>query len=240
MIIMYIRAEYEKREQLKYISHLELMNTFRKTFRRAEIPVKYSQGYNPHIIFSMSQPLPVGMIGFHEYFDLELKEKNSLGLIKDKINKSLPFGLKIIDVVIIDEKEKSLQAVVNTAIYSYEMSFNSETIKQESLLNDFLNENKIEITRFRRNKENRMIDLAPMIYNGRVLNDNIWEFTISTGSSGNVRPQEVIRALKSNTKGLIREIPLVNIKRLGMYIKKGGRLYKPTNKEVLKKEVSKS
>jgi len=237
---MYIRAEYEKRDQLKYISHLELMNTFRKTFRRAEIPVRYSQGYNPHIIFSMSQPLPVGMIGFHEYFDLELKAKKSLGLIRDQINKNLPSGLKIIDVVFIDEKEKSLQAVVNTAIYSYEMSFSSEAMEQKSILNDFLNENKIEITRFRRKKENRMIDLAPMIYNGRVLKDNIWEFTISTGSSGNVRPQEVIRALKLKTKGLIQEIPLVNIKRLGMYVRKDGRLYKPTSKEVLKKEVSKN
>ncbi len=237
---MYIRAEYEKREQLKYISHLELMNTFRKTFRRAEIPVRYSQGYNPHIIFSMSQPLPVGVIGFHEYFDLELKVKKSLGLIKDQINKSLPSGLKIIDGVFIDKKEKSLQAVVNTAIYSYEMSFSSEAVEQETILNDFLNEKKIEITRFRRNKENRMIDLATMIYNGRVLKDNIWEFTISTGSSGNVRPQEVIRALKLKTKGLIQEIPLVNIKRLGMFVRKDGRLYKPTNKEVLKKEVNKS
>ncbi|HKL12054.1 MAG TPA: TIGR03936 family radical SAM-associated protein [Halanaerobiales bacterium] len=233
---MYIRAEYEKRDELKYISHLELMNTFRRTFRRANLPVAYSQGYNPHIIFSMSQPLPVGMVGHQEYFDLELKEKISLNKMQKKINQKLPVGLKILDIVQIHEKEKSLQAIVNTARYKYKMSIKKE-VDQKKILKDFLDENEIEITRFRRNKDDRLIDLAPMIYSGRVLKDDLWEFTISTGSSGNVRPQEVIRALKIKTNGLVKEIPLVNIERLGMYVREEGKLYKPVNKQVLKKEV---
>lgn len=233
---MFIRAEYRKDDQLKYISHLELMNTFRRTFRRAGLPVAYSQGYNPHIIFSMSQPLPVGMVGYNEYFDLELKEKMSFSTIKKEVNKKLPVGLKVSEIIEIHEKEKSLQAIVNTARYRYEMSFRDE-LNQPKVLENFLSEKEIEITRFRRNKDDRMIDLAPMIYNGRVLKDDVWEFTISTGSSGNVRPQEVIRALKVKTDGLIEEISLVNIERLGLYVREEGKLYKPTNKDVLKKEV---
>ena len=236
MITMYIRAEYEKLDALKYISHLELMNTFRRTFRRAKIPVAYSQGYNPHIIFSMSQPLPVGMVGYHEYFDLELKEKIRFDLMKKQINEKLPGGLRVLDMIEIHEKEKYLQAIVNTARYRYKMSFKKE-VKQKEILEQFLGEKEIEITRFRRNKDDRLIDLAPMIHAGKVVEDGIWEFTISTGSSGNVRPQEVIRALKLKSEGLVEEIPLVNIERLGMFIRKKDKLYKPINRQVLKKEV---
>ena len=235
---MFIRAEYEKKDQVKYISHLELMNTFRRSFRRAKLPVRYSQGYNPHIIFSMSQPLPVGMVGYSEYFDLELKENLSFDLLKNQINKFLPKGLKIFEITEISDKDKSLQAIVNTAIYEYDMALKDENVNSEKIISDFVNEKEIEITRYRRNKDDRMIDLAPMIYDGQVKEHNIWELTISTGSSGNVRPQEVIRALKIKTGGIVQEIPLVNIKRLGLYVRKDGKLFKPLHKEVLKKEVS--
>ena len=234
---MFIRAEYEKKDQLKYISHLELMNTFRRSFRRAKLPVKYSQGYNPHIIFSMSQPLPVGMIGFQEYFDLELNQRIAFDLIKTEVNKKLPSGLKIKEIIEIHEKEKSLQAIVNTAIYQYDMEFDKVQKDKDKLLKNFLNKEKIEITRFRRNKDDRIIDLAPMIHDGKIVDDNIWEFTISTGSSGNVRPQEVLRALNVETKGLIKKVPLVKIKRIGLFVRKDNKLYKPINSEVLKKEV---
>ncbi|MGB4373709.1 MAG: TIGR03936 family radical SAM-associated protein, partial [Halanaerobiales bacterium] len=46
---MLIRAEFEKLEEIKYISHLELMTTFRRAFRRAKLPLAYSKGFNPHI-----------------------------------------------------------------------------------------------------------------------------------------------------------------------------------------------
>jgi len=235
---MFIRAEYEKKDELKYISHLELMNTFRRAFRRADLPVVYSQGYNPRIIFSMSQPLPVGMVGYQEYFDLELKEKLSFELLQHEINKKIPSGLKVLNMIEIHEKEKSLQAIVNTARYQYKMEFSKSNVEQKKVVEEFLKEKEIVIKRFRRNKDDRMIDLAPMIHDGNVKPDNIWQFTISTGSSGNVRPQEVIRALNQKTEGLVKEIPLVNIKRLGLYVKKENKLYKPTNSDVLKKEVS--
>ncbi|MGM0445212.1 MAG: TIGR03936 family radical SAM-associated protein [Bacillota bacterium] len=234
---MFIRAEYEKKDELKYISHLELMNTFRRTFKRAKLPVKYSQGYNPHIILSMSQPLPVGMIGFQEYFDLELNERLSFNLMKNAVNEKLPTGLKIKEIIEINDKEKSLQAIVNTAIYQYEMDFKKNNIDKNDILNHFLEKDKIEITRFRRNKDDRIIDLAPMIYDGKIIDEDVWQFTISTGSSGNVRPQEVIRALNIETNGIVKIIPLVKIKRIGLFVRKDENLYRPINSQVLKKEV---
>ena len=53
--------KFTKEDSIKYVSHLELMRTIQRIIRRAELPVQYSQGFNPHIILSIAQPLSVGV-----------------------------------------------------------------------------------------------------------------------------------------------------------------------------------
>ena len=72
---MKIRIEFAKLKEIRYISHLELMDTIRRGVRRAKLPAKYTQGYNPHLVLSLGQPLAVGMVGESEFFDLDLKDK---------------------------------------------------------------------------------------------------------------------------------------------------------------------
>ena len=48
------------------------MDTIRRALRRAQFPLAYTEGYNPHIKLSLCQPLSVGMIGLGEFFDLKL------------------------------------------------------------------------------------------------------------------------------------------------------------------------
>ena len=64
-------------------------------------------------------------------------------------------------------------------------------------------------------------------------NQPVWYFTVSTGSSGNVRPSELIKALKERYDS-IKEVPLVNVIREGMYVKKGDKLLKPFASQVVR------
>ncbi|MFW6256599.1 MAG: TIGR03936 family radical SAM-associated protein [Bacillota bacterium] len=228
---MLIRCEFKKLKPVRYISHLELMDTFRRAFRRAQIPVSYTQGYNPHIILSLGQPLSVGMTGLAEYFDLELEEKISSDEFLQVVNKNLPPGIVITEARYVPDNVKSLQAVVNTAIYLFAMEFKG-SVNPELVLKNFLDRKEIKITRFRRNKEDRELDLAPMIYDAEIDSDNLWRFTVSTGSSGNVRPSEVVRAL-SNQEENIKEIPITGMTREGMFVKKKEKLLKPFSKKVV-------
>ena len=52
-----VRFCYEKKGTAAYISHLDLIRTFQRSFLRAGLPVKYSQGFNPHIEMSIVVPL---------------------------------------------------------------------------------------------------------------------------------------------------------------------------------------
>ena len=70
--VMKVRLRFSKTGALVYIGHLDVMRYFQKLFRRADIPVKYSEGFSPHQILSFTPPLPLGMESFGEYADVEL------------------------------------------------------------------------------------------------------------------------------------------------------------------------
>ena len=69
-----LRARFAKRESLKYISHLDLARTWERVFRRAGLPVVYSQGFNPRPRFQIAAALPVGVTGQSELLDIWLSE----------------------------------------------------------------------------------------------------------------------------------------------------------------------
>lgn len=87
---------FEKRETAAYISHLDLMKSFQRSFVRAGVPVKYSQGFNPHIEMSILVPLSTGYETVCDLCDLEL---TSDGLPEDfvpAVNGALPRGMRIL------------------------------------------------------------------------------------------------------------------------------------------------
>lgn len=228
---MLIRSKFCKLDPVRYISHLELMNTFRYAFKRAGLPVAYSQGYNPHIQLSMGQPLSVGMTGQGEYFDLELKEEVVIDDFNRRVNQSLPPGIKIVESREVASGVKSLQAVADTAIYIIDMKFENQP-EEELLINNFYSRDKIMITRQRRNKKDRNLDLKPMIYEIELYKPGRWKFVVSTGSRGNVRATELIRAL-TERYAEIEEVPIINIERKGLFVRKDRKLYKPFARKVV-------
>mgnify|MGYP000482835954 CR=1 FL=1 len=231
---MKIRIEFSKLKGVRYISHLELMDTIRRAVRRANLPAKYTQGYNPHLVLSLGQPLAVGMIGKGEFFDFNLKEKVEEKKIVQRLNDSLPQYIKIKEARYVPDDVKSLQAIVDTAIYSIDFAYDKNKVDDEKILKSLQSKNEIEIIRKRRNKEDRKLDLAPMIYDIELDNKlPIWHFTVSTGSSGNVRPSELIKALNERYD-LIKKVPLVNVIREGMYVKQKNKLLKPFASQVVR------
>ena len=58
------------RDRLKYIGHLDLMRAMQRALRRSGLPVRYSQGFNPHLQISFAAPLSVGMEGLREVMEV--------------------------------------------------------------------------------------------------------------------------------------------------------------------------
>lgn len=230
---MILRCKFSKLYPINYISHLELMETLRRAFRRAEIPAAFSKGYNPHFLFSLGSALALGIRGKGEYFDLEIDGEIKENTFIKRVNRKLPAGLKILTATAIPAKSKSLMAVINTAIYLIEINFKENSqLKLIDIREEFLLKNRIEVVRERRKKPNKIINIRPLIYDFEIKNNNLVQFTVATGSTANLRAEEIIKGLR-NIFNEIGEIPLTKVIREGLYIRLEGELYSPTAKEVI-------
>lgn len=222
---MMIRASFVRAQPVCYISHLELINTLRRSLRRTELPVAYSQGFNPQQKLALGQPLPVGMTG-EGYFDLELGETLDLREVVEQINRQLPRGIRLAEASVVPPTAASLMAVINTAVYLIKMEFNQLRSTEEQLIKSFLAEQQLEIRRERKNKEDRIINIRPLIQGIEVIRPAVWRLILDTGSRSNLRPEEVLRAL-GNYCDQSKEVPIINIHREKLLVRIDDKYYKP-------------
>ena len=63
---------FEKFPRIRHIGHLDLMRAMQRALRRSDLPVKFSQGFNPHMLLTFAAPLSVGMAGNREIMEVPL------------------------------------------------------------------------------------------------------------------------------------------------------------------------
>ncbi|MBM7623105.1 TIGR03936 family radical SAM-associated protein [Sporohalobacter salinus] len=229
---MKIRAKMAKGDEVKFISHLDLMNTLTRALRRARIPIKFSQGYNPRPAISFGSALAVGIVSQCEYIDFELKTDFSVEKFKKDLNQELPTGIEILKAREIPVNTKSLMAKINAARYRIEMKTENIIDENEAkeMLADFLAKDEIMIVRKRRNKSDREFNLRPMVFELKLLDVMekriVIEALIQTGSSGNLRTEELVRAFQQRYP-ISNEFELTYVKRLGLYVKQKDKLLTP-------------
>ncbi len=108
------RVMFSKTGAARFLSHLELSRTFMRCFKRACLPLRYSQGFHPIPKLRFSEALPVGIESLNESFDVELTESIEEKNIPDILNPMLPEGLKIISTSEIPLKSPLLTDSIKT------------------------------------------------------------------------------------------------------------------------------
>ena len=114
------RVKYTKGDRVKYISHLDFLRSVNRSFKRGKIPVKYSNGFNPHVLLNIALPCPVGVSSVCELLDIELYEKMEPCEIKKRLSLSLPAGIEAIDVW--ERGEDSDFFEISSALYKVDFS----------------------------------------------------------------------------------------------------------------------
>jgi radical SAM-linked protein len=115
-----IRLRFSKKGSLKYISHLDQIEIIKRALRMADLPVRFTQGFNPQIKMSFAPPVPIGYESNSEYVDVELFYPIDISNIKDKINQCLPMNFSLISAKILFSplnRIPALNNVVNLAEY---------------------------------------------------------------------------------------------------------------------------
>lgn len=124
---------FEKRGFSRFLSLLDLTRAFTRTFRKFKVPLRYSQGFNPHPKINILLGLPVGVEGLGEIVELELTEESFDfdGLIEESV-KFLPEGLKFKSFVDLDLKETLLKRIERvTYLIEPKGDFNLDPLRAE-------------------------------------------------------------------------------------------------------------
>lgn len=195
---------YAKEGPAKYISHLDLIRAFERAVRRAGLPIAFTQGFNPHPKLSFAAPLAVGTAGEAEFADMELAANIPAAAVTESLSDVMPEGLRLREVRIVAESTPALMAMVDRAAYTARAML-EEPLEQETLeksVSDFLSKPEILVERRSKTGEKRKHDIKPGIFAmfARVNNDIIvLEAELKTGSSGNIRCEELIAAFKESS-----------------------------------------
>jgi len=92
-----ITFKFAKLSSMKYISHLDLMRLFMRAMRRADLPLKMTEGFNPHPKLSIKRALKLGVESENEEASITLKERVDNEEFKDRLQIQLPEGILIKD-----------------------------------------------------------------------------------------------------------------------------------------------
>ncbi len=187
------RLVYSKTGRARYISHLDLMRTMQRVFKRAGIPLWYTQGFNPHAYLMFPLALPLGTDSRVEILDVALVEELGFDEIKERLNDAMPEGLRIESVA----KPVMKHTEIASAEYQIRFTCNCDAGKARELFLDFLGQDKIEIEKRTKKKGVNLVDIKPHIklVSLSVENDEVVaDLILPAGNSFNLNTSAVMEA----------------------------------------------
>lgn len=115
-------AVYHKGDCLKMISHLDVQRTLQRAFLRADLPLAFSNGFNPHPQLSFASALATGTSSDAEWFDVELYADIAPEAFLSRVNAALPDGFSVSDAFAAPDGIKSLSAKTRAALYAVDVA----------------------------------------------------------------------------------------------------------------------
>ena len=135
------RLKFSKTGMGKYISHLDLLRAFTRAITRAELPVKYTQGFNPHQIITFSLPLPIGVTSGTEFVDIDFDDSVDNNEIMGRLNENLPPDIRIISV------GELIHSATDICLADYEISVKAPKVIDGNIVNGFFEKENIPVTK---------------------------------------------------------------------------------------------
>jgi len=112
------RITFAKTPAMRYTGHLDLHRAWERTFRRAGLPLAYSEGFNPHPRLNLASALPLGFTGACEVIDAWLEQDLPLPDIQAALQCALPPGLQVTQIETVDLRLPALQTELEASEYS--------------------------------------------------------------------------------------------------------------------------
>lgn len=186
-----LRFYFSKNDEVKYVGHLDTIELFDRAFRRAKLPIAFSEGFNPRPKLAFAHPLAVGISSNGEIGEVELATKIPEEEFVIKLNNALPQPIRIQKAEYTEEK-KSLMSLVTSATYTIKIEEEAITVE---LIDEMLNKEKIEIEKTSKSGKTSIVDIKPLILSWKWIEkaNKVFEVELKTGSNENLRPDTIVK-----------------------------------------------
>ena len=178
------RAKVTKKGYLKYLSHLDWQNTLVKGLFRSQLPVVFTEGFNPIPKISLGAALPIFIESLTEFIDFELYGDLPSDEIKDRLNAVLDENARIINIYEIPKKAESLD--ITTQWARYEISPLDEGIFKieflEYIKDKLTSEDEIFLTKKTKKGVDKLINIKHSVRDVE-FKDNKLYVTLKTGQN---------------------------------------------------------
>ena len=188
-----IRVIFTRNATLKYIGHLDMSRTWQRILRRAELPLAYSEGFNPQPKITFAAALPLGCTSEYEVLDFVLSPARAVSEVAVRLKRALPPGMQVTSIEEVPLKSPALQTQVLASEY---------TIRVEPGSSDQLADRVqalLAATEVLRDRRGKAYNLRPLVLALTVERGEaervIVRARLQSTEAGNGRPDELAAAL---------------------------------------------
>ena len=204
----YYRLEYNRLDRARFLGHLELIQVFFRAFRRAGLPLHFSQGYNPSPKVSFSPALPLGTESLAEFLFVDLYSPLSeveSGMIE--MNRQLPAGLSVTNVL---QCDKIFMPQRTENIYLVDIQGEVDL----QVLDGFMAGESCVVSVLRKNKMRKIDARKEVSFIGLEPDGRIRLVMISEAGKVSLKPLEILTAVFSLSKEQVLQARIIKIESL--------------------------
>ena len=188
------RITFTRDSSIRFVGHLDLVKTWERILRRADLPVAYSQGFHPLPKITFASALPVGCTSEAELMDVVLAESLDPAAMVRRLTPTVPAGIGIASIVEVLLNAPALQAALRWAEYLVTVESGEAQGQIEARVQAFLA--ALTLPRERRGKS---YDLRPLVLSLSVESVlpsvQLVMCLMADATAGTGRPDEVLAAL---------------------------------------------
>ncbi len=188
---------FEKGYPLRHIGHLDLMRAMQRALRRSGLPIRFSNGFNPHILLSFASPLSVGVVGLREVMDVPVSGECDPELFGETLGRALPAALPVRAVRAVPDDFPTLMALVSGSKIRILIPAGPVADKVAEAFNRFMSADGCVTLRKTKSGENRT-DIRPFVADASIQKSSegyTLFVTVANRKEGSLKPSVLVQAL---------------------------------------------
>jgi len=197
---------YTKQGAAKYFGHLELVNIFLRALKRADIAVKFSEGFHPKPKVSFDDPLPLGIESLKERFIVTVADHVRPQTVMDGLNAHLPAGLMITHCQLASKKTP----VTGQRRIRYQVALKEDLFDKASL-DAFNDMSAAPIRLVSRKGKLKKIDLKAIVERSELVNARQLKLTLRLEPGKTVRPFDILRHIFNLSDEQVKQATIIKL-----------------------------